>query len=426
MARAGKTTMYVDQERLRHDIVETAALGAIETDEGRGRTVLTGSDADRAAREYLIDALEAAKMDVRVDPVGNIVGRWVPDGADPAAQPVALGSHLDSVPRGGIFDGPLGVYGALEAVRAIQASDRGPARPIEVVSFTEEEGGRFGIGTLGSSVATGDRSVEAALALEDDEGKTLADRLSAIGFRGEERVDPAAWDAWLELHIEQGTRLETAGASVGIVDAITGITNCRVVIEGAADHAGATPMDERVDALVAAGTFVQQVRDIASSVAAEHPAAVATVGEHVVEPNVRNVIPGRVTMELDIRGISHGTMDQLVDQIRTALDEVARAHTVGASIDRFRDDTPTQMRDRCVAAATDAAVAADLPAEQFHSAAMHDTAKVGRVTHAGLLFAPSEGGVSHTPREWTDWDDCAAATRVLAGAAARLAGGKPT
>jgi len=418
--------MHVDRERLRRDITETGAFGAVETDEGHGRTVLTGSEADRDAREYLVDALEAAGMDVRVDPVGNVAGRWVPDGVDPDTGAVALGSHLDSVPRGGIFDGPLGVYGALEAVRAIRASDRDPARPIEVVSFTEEEGGRFGIGTLGSSVAAGDLSVEAALSLEDDEGKTLADRLSAIGFRGEDRVDPAGWDAWLELHIEQGTRLETAGASVGIVGAITGITNCRVVIEGTADHAGSTPMDQRTDALVAAGAFVQRVSDIASTVAAEHPAAVATVGKHVVEPNVRNVIPGRVTMELDIRGISHETMAELVDRIRTALDDVARDQSVTVTLDRFRDDAPTQMSDRCVAAATGAAAAADLTAEQFHSAAMHDTAKVGRVTDAGLLFAPSEGGVSHSPREWTDWDDCAAATRALAGSAARLAGADST
>ncbi|EMA64829.1 Zn-dependent hydrolase [Halorubrum kocurii] len=418
--------MHVDRERLRRDITETGAFGAIETDEGHGRTVLTGSEADRDAREYLVDALEAAGMDVRVDPVGNVAGRWVPDGADPDAGAVALGSHLDSVPRGGIFDGPLGVFGALEAVRAIRASDREPLRPLEVVSFTEEEGGRFGIGTLGSSVAAGDRSAEAALALEDDEGESLADRLSAIGFRGEDRLAPAAWDAWLELHVEQGTRLEAADASVGVVDAITGITNCRVVIEGTADHAGATPMDERTDALVAAGAFVQRVSEAASAIATEHPAAVATVGDHVVEPNVRNVIPGRVTMELDIRGVTGESIDELVDRIRAALGDVARAHSVEASLDRFRDDGPTEMTGRCVAAATDAADAVGLDARRFHSAAMHDTANVARVTDAGLLFAPSEGGVSHTPREWTDWDDCAAATRALAGAAARLAGTEPT
>jgi len=418
--------MEVDRERLRSDIVETGTFGAIESEEGYGRTVLTGSEADRAAREYFVDALETAGIDVRVDPVGNVAGRWVPAGVDPDTPPVALGSHLDSVPRGGIFDGPLGVYGALEAVRTVREADVALDRPLEIVSFTEEEGSRFGIGTLGSSVATGALSVDEALALEDDDGQTLADRLSAIGFRGTDRIDPSAWDAWLELHVEQGTRLETADALVGVVDAIAGITNCRVTIEGEADHAGATPMDERTDALVAAAAFTQQVSEAASTVATERPAAVATVGEHVVEPNVRNVIPGRVTMELDVRGVSRETIEELIDRIRTALSAVADTYPVETNLDRFRDDAPTTMSERCVAAAIDVADAAELTAEQLHSAAIHDTATVGRVTDAGLLFAPSEDGVSHSPQEWTDWDDCAAATRVLAGAAARLAGMNPT
>lgn len=414
--------MDVDSERLRRNILETAEFGAIDSEVGRGRTLLTGSEADGEAREYLVDALEDAGMTVRVDPVGNIAGRWTPDGVDPDTPALALGSHLDSVPRGGIFDGPLGVYAGLEAVRAIRASDRSVNRPLEVVSFTEEEGGRFGIGTLGSSIATGELSVSEALSLEDD-GRTLEDRLSSIGFHGEDRIDPAAWSAWLELHIEQGTRLESAGAPVGIVDAVTGITNVRVEVVGESDHAGTTPMNDRSDALVAAGSFVQRVDEEASAMAAEHPAAVATVGEHAVEPNVRNVIPGRVEMELDIRGATHGTIDELVERIRAAVDDTAAAHPVETSVERYRDDPPTKMSDACLDAATAAADATGLDARRLHSAAMHDTATVSEVTDAGLLFAPSKDGVSHTPKEWTDWDDCAAATRVLAGAAARLAGG---
>lgn len=414
--------MDVDRNRLRRDIHETAQFGAVESTEGHGRTVLTGSKADQAVREYFVDALESVGMSIRVDPVGNIVGRWTPEGVSSEQAPIALGSHLDSVPQGGIFDGPLGVYGALEAVRAIQESDCSPNRPLEVVSFTEEEGGRFGIGTLGSSVATGELSVDDALMLEDDEGQTLADRLSAIGFRGNDQIDPKAWDGWLELHIEQGTRLESSDASVGIVEAITGITNCRVVIEGESDHAGSTPMNERADALVAAGAFAQRVSETASTLAKEHPDAVATVGKHVVEPNVRNVIPGRVTMELDIRGISPATIEALVDRIRSALNDIEETYSVETHLDRFRDDAPTQMSDRCITAAVAAADTAEIAYQRLHSAAMHDTANVTKVTDGGLLFAPSENGISHTPHEWTDWDDCATASRVLAGAAARLAG----
>lgn len=413
--------MEVNEERLRRDIVETAEFGALETATGHGRTVLTGSEADRAAREYFVERLEAAGLNVSVDPVGNVAGRWVPEGVDPAVPPIALGSHLDSVPSGGIFDGPLGVYGALEAVRMLQESDRHVNRPLEVIAFTEEEGGRFGIGTLGSSVATGARSVDDALVLRDDGGRTLADHLAAIGFDGDATIDPARWDAWLELHIEQGTRLTSAGADVGIVDSITGITNCRVEIRGESDHAGATPMNDRADALVAAAEFVQLVESVASEVADEHPEAVATVGRHTVEPNVRNVIPERVEMELDVRGIDYTVMNELVDRFRSGLDRIGRTRPVETRLVRFRDDTPCHMSDRCVDAAVDAADATGASSKRLHSAAMHDTAAVSRVTDAGLLFAPSVDGISHSPREWTDWNDCARATRVLAETAADLA-----
>lgn len=413
--------MEVDQKRLRADILENAAFGELDTEAGHGRTVLTGTAADQAARERLVECLRTAGLTVRVDPVGNIAGKWVPDGVDPETPPVALGSHLDSVPQGGIFDGPLGVYGALEAVRTVQESDSSPTRPLEVVSFTEEEGGRFGVGTLGSSVATGELAVEDALALTDEDGRTLADRLGAIGFDGDDELDPSTWDAWLELHIEQGTHLEERGAAVGIVDSITGITNCRVGVEGKADHAGATPMSERSDALVAAAEFVEGVEAVATDIAAEHPTAVATVGHQTVDPNVRNIVPGSVELELDIRDVSQQTMDGLVERIRDRLGRIGESRPVTVDFDRFRNDAPSHMSERCVSAALDAAETRSIGTEQFHSAAMHDTAKVSTVTDAGLLFAPSEDGISHNPKEWTDWSDCASATTVLAETALLLA-----
>jgi N-carbamoyl-L-amino-acid hydrolase len=413
--------MDIDADRLRADVLGNAAFGELDVEEGHGRTVLTGSEADRRARERLIDRLEAAGLTTAVDPVGNVVGRWTPDGVDDGTPAVAMGSHLDSVPRGGIFDGPLGVYGALEAVRAIRESDRSPDRPLAVVSFTEEEGARFGVGTLGSSVATGARSVADALSLADDEGTTLADHLEAIGFAGEADLDPSSWEAFLELHVEQGTRLEAAGATVGVVGEITGITNCAVEVRGEADHAGSTPMTERSDASVAAADFVAAVEAVATDVAADRPTAVATVGRQTVEPNVRNIVPGRVTMEMDVRDVDHGTMDRLVERFRDRLDRIEDARPVETSFDRFRDDAPSHLSDRCVGAAHDAADAAGVASKRMHSAAMHDTAKVSDATDAGLLFAPSRDGASHSPREWTDWAECAAATRVLAGAALRLA-----
>ncbi len=415
--------MHVNEARLREDIERTAEFGGIESDEGRGRTVRTGTEANRKAREYFRTRLEDAGLDVRVDAVGNIVGRWTPEGADPDARPVAAGSHLDSVPAGGIFDGPLGVYGALEAVRTMQEAGTEPERPIVVVSFTEEEGGRFASGLLGSSVAAGERSVEAALALEDDEGTTLEDALSEIGFGGEGRLTAAGWDGWLELHIEQGRRLESVGVPVGIVTDITGITHCEAVIEGEANHAGATPMGERTDALAAASEFVLDIERAAEEVvAADSESAVGTVGGFAVEPNATNVVPGRVECGIDIRDVEYDAMNELVGRARSSLARLERARGVETALDRGFDLEPTAMAECPQTDAEEAAEAAGITTMAMHSAAVHDTMHVARVTDAGMLFAPSREGISHNPREWTDWDDCARATRVLAGGMARLAG----
>jgi N-carbamoyl-L-amino-acid hydrolase len=415
--------MDVDRERLREDIERTAEFGRIETGgDERGRTVLTGTEANREAREYFVGRLEDAELAVRVDAIGNVAGRWTPDSADPDAAPVAAGSHLDSVPEGGIFDGPLGVYAALEAVRAMQEAGVEPDRPVEVVSFTEEEGQRFASGLLGSSVAVGERTVEEALALEDDEGVSLAAALESIGVRGEGRLDASEWDAWLELHVEQSDRLESAGVPVGVVTAITGITHCEAIVQGEADHAGATPMADRTDALAAASEFVLDVERAAKEVvASESDTAVGTVGSLDVRPNATNVVAGAVEMGVDIRDVDRDAMQAIVSQARDSLAALERERGVETEFGRPFDLEPTIMSDRVRAAAHDAGETAGIETIDLHSGAAHDTMHVADVTDAGLLFAPSRDGISHNPKEWTDWDDCAAATRVLAGALADLA-----
>jgi len=415
--------MNVDGDRLRADIETNAEFGGIDAETGRGRTALTGTEANRRAREYFVDRLGDAGLDVRVDSVGNVVGRWTPGSADADAGPVAAGSHLDSVPAGGIFDGPLGVYAALESVRAMQDAGVEPDRPIEVVSFTEEEGQEFAGGVLGSSVATGDRSGEEALALENESGTTLEAALDSIGFCGDGTLDAGEWDAWLELHIEQSGRLEDAGIPVGVVTSITGITHCAVTIEGEADHAGGTPMDDRTDALAAASEFVLGLEETANRIVADtSETAVGTVGRLEVAPNAANVVPGRVTLGVDIRDIDHGVMDALVDHVHQSLGRLERERGVTTEFERSIDLEPTPMSDRARQAAYDAAERGSVRTMDLHSGAAHDTQLVAGVTDAGLLFAPSQNGISHSPREWTDWEDCARATRVLAGALASLAG----
>ncbi|QCJ48432.1 M20 family metallo-hydrolase [Haloprofundus sp. MHR1] len=417
--------MQVDTDRLRADIEANAEFGDVAAEEGRGRTVLCGTEANRQAREYFVERLEDAGLSVEIDAIGNISGTWTPDSADGDAAPVAFGSHLDSVPEGGIFDGPLGVYAALESVRAMQDADVEPERPVVVVSFTEEEGQRFADGLLGSSVSVGERTIEEALALEDSDGVTLGDALDDIGFRGDGLLDASEWDAWYELHIEQDTQLERAGVPVGVVTTITGITHCEATVFGEANHAGATPMDERTDALAAAAEFVLDVERAANGVVAESSdSAVGTVGSLDVSPNATNVVPGRVEMGVDVRDVEYQSMQTIVGAARESLTRLETERGVDTEFERPFDLEPTPMADRLREAAHAAGETAGIETMDMHSGAAHDTMHVADVTDAALLFAPSRDGISHNPREWTDWDDCAAATRVLAGAVADAAGGR--
>ena len=429
----------VDGDRLQADLEANAEFGKIETDEGRGRTVLTGTEANRLARDRLVDRLEDAEMDVRIDAVGNTLGVWTPPSADPDAAPVVAGSHLDSVPSGGIFDGPLGVYGALEAVRSLQ--DRGvePDCPIGVASFTEEEGTRFGGGMLGSAVATGVIDAETALSYTEDDGETneaeggnlanddrvtLEEALDAIGYRGTDAIDPGGWNSFLELHVEQDVRLEAAGVPVGIVHTITGIAQAAVRFDGEANHAGATAMDTRRDALVAASAFVLAVEEAGSTVArAGENTAVATVGSIAVEPNATNVVPGRVDLGVDVRDVDRAAMERIFEELQTALDRIESDRAVETAFERTLDVDPAPTSERCRDAFAAAASARDIQTTVLHSGAAHDAMHVSRVTDAGMCFVPSRDGISHSPREWTDWADCAAGASVLAGAIEELSTG---
>lgn len=411
----------IDGDALRVDLERTAEFGAVETADGRGRTARPGSEANGNARDYLVERLRETGLEVRVDAVGNIAGRWTPADADADADPVAAGSHLDSVPNGGIFDGVLGVYAALESVRAIKDSDVTPARPLEVVCFTGEEGTRFADGVLGSSVATGKRSVEETLALSDGE-LTLEDALEEIGYRGTGRLDGSNWEAWLELHIEQTTRLGDAGVPVGVVTDIAGTTRAHVRIDGEADHSGTTGMGERTDALAAASELVLEVeRRAAETATTGSETAVGTVGQFDVEPNVVNVVPGSVSLRLDIRSTEAAEIQTQVEAVKRFLDAVEMKRDVSTSYVCNYEVPPTPLSKRCQRLAADGAKRHGIETKRVHSGAGHDTMQVADVTDAGLLFVASENGHSHSPKELADWTDCAAATTVLAESLCQLA-----
>ncbi|NGM70528.1 Zn-dependent hydrolase [Natronolimnobius sp. AArcel1] len=415
-------TPPISQQRLQNDISTNADFGSLEDQDGYGRTALTATEANRRAREFLLERMEDAGLETRIDSVGNIVGRWVPQTADPDAAPVVTGSHLDSVPEGGIFDGPLGVFAGLESIRALQETDVSLTQPIQLVCFTEEEGQRFGDGLLGSAVATGQLSVEDAHCFQDDSGTRLDTALEEIGFQGDGRIDASKWDSWLELHVEQGTKLEDAGKNAGVVTTITGITHCYVEITGKANHAGSTPMLERSDALAAASEFILEIESKANQLATDHSeSAVGTVGKAQVEPNATNVIPGSVTIGVDIRDVERSSMEELVSTLEATADRIEDTRSVDVSITQPYDLPPEPMADRCRNALEEAAATAELDVLEMTSGAAHDTMNVATVTDAGLLFAPSEDGISHNPMEWTSWDDCTKATTILAIALARLA-----
>ncbi|MFB6153215.1 MAG: Zn-dependent hydrolase [Halodesulfurarchaeum sp.] len=412
----------IDADRLWADLEANAEFGAIESDAGRGRTVLTGTPENTAARDRLCERLQDAGCTVTVDRVGNIVGRWTPPSADAEAPAVAAGSHLDSVPSGGIFDGPLGVYSSLEAVRSLQEAGVTIDRPIDVVCFTEEEGARFGPGLLGSAVATGVIDPDVALEMTDDEGRRLGAALEAQGYLGETRVDAEQWAAWVEVHVEQSRRLERAGEPVGVVTDITGIAHLQASIEGTADHAGATPMDERTDALAAASEVVLAIEAAAQEASTD--TAVGTVGSVQVQPNATNVVPGRVELGVDIRDIDRTAMDGMLAALEAALQDVGDGRAVETTLSVDVDLDPTPMTPRIRETAQEVATAAGLAPPALHSGAAHDTMHVAKLTDAGLLFARSEDGRSHSPLEWTTPGDCGAATEVLTGTLARLAGAR--
>ena len=410
----------IDGDRLRRDIEDNAQFGAVPTDEGRGRTVLPGTKPNQRAREHLADRMIVAGLEVSVDAVGNVAGTWRPEGCDPTAAPVAVGSHLDSVPFGGIFDGPLGVYAGLEAVRALQEAGVTPTRPIQVVSFTGEEGTRFADGVLGSSVAAGLTDPETALERTDD-GETLREALMDIGFHGEGRLDASDWHAWLELHVEQTDRLEEMGVTAGVVTTIAGSTRLHGTIEGTADHTGTTSMADRTDALAAASEFVLAVEGAARTAAESTDTTVATVGELSVDPGVVNVVPGEVEFSIDIRDVEKPVIDRLVTRAEETLTALETDRGVETTLDRPYDVPPAEMAATCRTALHEAGQSLDIETADVHSGAGHDTMQVATVTDTGLLFAPSNGGHSHNPLEWTDWHDCAVTTSLLTEALYTLA-----
>jgi hydantoinase/carbamoylase family amidase len=405
--------------RLHAAIAELAGFNDEPAGGGITREVYTPTYA--AALERVAGWMADAGLDVRLDAVGNLFGRW--EGAEPDAPRVLTGSHVDTTLNAGRYDGVLGVLGAIEAVHLLRADGVARRRSIELVAWAGEEP-RFGTGCVGSRAAAGQLERSDLDRLRDRDGTSMADALRAAGFDpdrlAEAEIDPAGVHALVELHIEQGAVLAHSGEPIGVVEAIAAPHDLRLTLRGAATHAGATPMRLRRDALAGAAEAMAALERIARD--SPSGTTVATVGVLRVRPGAINVVPGEVELDVDVRDSDLAARTQVVDALLGATREAAARRGLELEVAAIVEDAPVACDARVVEAATDAARELGLPFRRMISGAYHDAMIMGARVPIGMIFVPSAGGISHHPDEFTDPDDLERGVRVLAGTLARLAG----
>jgi N-carbamoyl-L-amino-acid hydrolase len=375
-----------------------------------GVTRLGLSQAEFDARTYVIGLMKEAGLEVRIDPAGNVFGRR----PGSAKLPVLLfGSHVDSVPHGGNFDGVLGTLGAIDVVRALNANHVKTRHPLEVVVWTNEEGPHFGISAFGSSAAAGSLGNE-VLERKDDEGATVADWLRRYGQDpanfSAARIAPGALAAVVELHIEQGPVLEESGIKIGIVQGIVGLKRWKCIVSGVANHAGTTPMNRRHDALAAAAQDLLAVRD---AVRGESGGQVGTVGYMRAEPGAPNVIAGRVEFPFELRDLDAAKIERMAQQVKQKFAQIDSQEGVATQCTVVNDIAPALSNPLIQSAIHDAARAANFSTSELPSGAVHDAGEISRIAPMGMVFVPSHGGISHAPKEFTSAEDAANGVEVL-------------
>jgi N-carbamoyl-L-amino-acid hydrolase len=404
--------MRIDRGRLESTI---EALGRVGATARGGLTRLALTDEDRQGRDLMVAWMRQAGLRITVDQMGNIFGERA---GEPGHPPVMMGSHVDSVPTGGKYDGQLGVLCALEAIRTLNDHRARTRHPVTLAIFTNEEGARFQPAMIASGVMAGKIALEDAYNARDKDGLRLVDELERIGYLGSEPCVPRPLRAYLELHIEQGPRLEEERLSVGVVEGIVAIAWSRLTIHGVQDHAGPTPMRIRHDALVAAAEVVAGVRGIARELGGE---LVTTVGSLTVAPNIVNAIPGRVTLSIDMRDPE----DAVLDRARILLDrlvaEACRREGVTYELAHYWRVPFTPFDPQVVGAIERAAGAAGARHRRMLSGAGHDAQYMAALGPAGMVFVPSRDGRSHCEEEFTPMDDIEAGANTLLGAAVELA-----
>ena len=371
------------------------------------------SEADRQARTYVMGLMRTAKLDPRIDAAGNIIGRRV--GRDPSLPPLLFGSHIDSVPDGGNYDGNVGSIGAIEVAQTLADNNVATRHPLEVIVFQNEEGG-----LIGSRAVSGELA-EAELDLASRSGKTLREGIAFIGgdpsklaSARRKRGDIAAY---LELHIEQGAILDTEKIDIGVVEGIVGINWWDVTVEGFANHAGTTPMDRRRDALLAAAKFIEAVNRVVTTVPGRQ---VGTVGRIQAMPGAPNVIPGRVTLSLELRDLDSAKITVLYAKIRAESQQIAQASGTTFAFKEINVNVPALTDERIQRFITDAARELGLTTKLMPSGAGHDAQDMARLAPVGMIFVPSVAGISHSPREFSRPLDITNGANVLLRTLLRL------
>jgi len=396
-------TYQVDGARLARTIADLARIGA--TPKG-GVKRITLTDLDRQGRDQFVAWARAAGLTVRVDGIGNVFARR--EGTDPGRAPVMVGSHLDTQPSGGRYDGAYGVMAGLEVIRRMNDLDLRTRAPIEVVAWTNEEGSRFAPTMMGSGVFAGVYQTDEMLARRDVEGVSVGEALRAIGYQGDASAGPVG--AYFEAHIEQGPILEQTSTTIGAVTGALGQRWFDVVITGQDSHAGPTPMDMRRDALLAASRLVIEVNRVARGYPDN---ARATVGHLRVTPNSRNVVPGRVDMTLDVRCATDATLSAMVDDLLASAKRIESECRTSIEIEPVVYFPPSAFAPQLVENVRGAAAALGLSCRDIVSGAAHDAVYLARVAPTAMVFVPCEGGLSHNELENASDTDLAAGASVL-------------
>ena len=406
----GADTIRVNGARLNEHLQALAQFG--KNPQG-GVSRVAYSEADRQGREYVMGLMRAAKLDVSIDAAGNIVGRR--SGRDSSLKPILFGSHVDSVPEGGNYDGDVGSLGAIEVAQTLAENNITTGHPLEVCIFQNEEGG-----LIGSEALLGILD-DKALDRVSNSGKTIREGIRFLGGDTSKlssvKREKGSIAAYLELHIEQGGTLEAEHVDIGVVEGIVGINQWEVTVEGFANHAGTTAMNNRRDALLAAAKFVEAVNRVVTSVPGRQ---VGTVGRIQAFPGAPNVIPGKVILSLELRDLDAAKIQMLYQRIRGEADQIAQASKVTFDYRPINENIPAPTDPRVRTIIDQSAKELGLTTKQMPSGAGHDAQDMARLGPVGMIFIPSIGGISHAPKEFSRPKDIENGANVLLGSILKL------